>query len=368
MVRSLACLLAASLLACGSAAATPDAPPAPDAITPHAAFDRMPSGVAEVDGRVFLSFPRWVEDGAFTVAELVDGELVPYPSAAANDMAQGAAALHSVNGIHADEHGRLWILDNGRVDLGPAAADVPKVVVWDTRAEREAFRYVFPADVAPPAASFLNDIAVSVDQGVAYISQSGMGGPPSLIVWDWARDRSWRALDGAPQVSADPDVDIVIDGETVMLHRPDGAAPWRVAVNGIALTPDGEMLYFGAMSSRTLYGIPTDVLRQPDLDDAARIEQIVAPISPRPLSDGIAVDDEGLVWMTDVEHAAIVVDDGSHQTTVVRDPRMAFPVAIEPGDGGVWVTSNQLHLMPLLRAGDDGREPPYWLWWIPDSP
>ncbi len=368
MVRLLACLIAAALLACGGASATPDAQDSGDALAPRATFDRMPSGVAAVDGRVFVSFPRWVEPGGFTVAELVDGELVPYPSAADNDMARGAGALHSVNGLHADEHGRLWILDNGRVDLGPAGDGVPKVVVWDTLTEREAFRYVFPADVAPPAASFLNDIAVSVDQGVAYISQSGMGGPPSLIVWDWARDRSWRALDGASQVSADPDVDIVIDGETVMLHRPDGAAPWRVAVNGLALSPDDELLYFGAMSSRTLYAIPTDALRAADLDDAARIEQIVAPISPRPLSDGIAIGEDGAVWMTDVEHAAIVVDDGCHQITVAQDPRMAFPVAIEPVDGGVWVTSNQLHLMPLLRAGDDGREPPYFLWWIPDSP
>lgn len=368
MARLLACLAAACLLACGATSVQPDTATSDSALMPAATFDRMPSGVAAVDGRVFVSFPRWVEPGSYTVAELVDGELVPYPSAEANDMARGAQALHSVNGLHADEHGRLWIVDNGRVDLGPAPDGTPKVVVWDTREEREAFRYVLPADVAPPAGSFLNDIAVSVDHGFAYLSNSGMGGPPSLIVWDFVRDRSWRALDGAPQVSADPDVDIVIDGEVVVLHRPDGAAPWRVAVNGLALTPDGRTLYFGAMSSRTLWSIPTDVLRRAEVDDVARIEQVAASITPRPLSDGIAVDANGCVWMTDIQHAAVVVDDGCRQTTVVSDPRMSFPVAVEPTDDGVWITSNQLHLMPLLRAGDDGREPPYFLWWVPTQP
>ena len=43
---------------------------------------QMPTGVTvSQGGRVFVNFPRWGDEVAFTVAEVVDGEVVPYPNA-----------------------------------------------------------------------------------------------------------------------------------------------------------------------------------------------------------------------------------------------------------------------------------------------
>ena len=87
-----------------------------------AELSSMPSGLAIWGDRVFLSQPRWTQvDGVevdATVVELIDGEVVPYPNADLNDVSD-VANLQSVNGLHIDARGRLWMLDNGRVNLAP---------------------------------------------------------------------------------------------------------------------------------------------------------------------------------------------------------------------------------------------------------
>jgi sugar lactone lactonase YvrE len=353
--------LVAITWACGGAPTVDE--PADVRPEPVAEFDRMPSGVAVHGDRVFLSFPRWVEDGNFTVAELVDGQLVAYPSAEANAIESGVGALHSVNGMHMDSRGWLWILDNARLDLRPAADGAPKLVVWDTVNAREVFRHVFDPTIAPPGGSFLNDIVVDEDHGFAYITESGMGGTPCLIAYEIHRDSARRVLEGHESVSPDPEREMRIDGETVMLHRPDGPVVWRVAANAIGLEPGGDSLLYGPMTSDALFRVPSVMLR----DQQASEEERAAAVerwATKPISDGMGVGPDGAVFITDVENEAIVFL-GPEPTVFAEDPRFSFPVAIEVTDDSVWFTSNQLHRMPLLLAGTDEREPPYFLWRIP---
>ena len=370
-ISSLSVLCFTSLVVgCGGPGiTTPDVVPT-EALAPVASFDRMPSGVAVVDDRVFVSFPRWVESGDYTVAEVIDGAAVAWPNVDANDRDAGPRTLHSVNGIHADAHGRLWVLDNGRVDLGPAIEGAPKLVVYDVASGDELFRHTFDAAVAPHDGSFLNDVVVSEHHGFAYITESGIGGTPGLIVYDIAADRAWRALDGHESMRPDGDDVMTIDGEVVQLHRPDGPVPWRVAVNAIALSRGHDTLFYGPMTGRTLWGVPTSVLRDPTATAESRAAAVMA-VADKPITDGIASRD-GVVWFTDCEGEAVRAwaegDAPELQPPVFVDPRMSFPVAVEPTDAAVWVTSNQLHRMPLIRAGDDARVPPYFLWRIPLDP
>lgn len=40
----------------------------------------MPTGVTVTEtGRIFINFPRWGDDAPYTVAEIKQGHLVPYP-------------------------------------------------------------------------------------------------------------------------------------------------------------------------------------------------------------------------------------------------------------------------------------------------
>lgn len=327
-----------------------------------ARLDRMPSGVAVFGERIFLSLPRWVEHGNATLVELVDGRPVPWPPNLNQDPQTGPGALTSVNGIRIDARGRMWVLDNGRVDLAPAAPSVPKVVVLDVASGRELFRHTFSEHVAG-SGSFLNDIAIDLDRGVAYLTDTAPGGSAALVVLDIGRDIAWRVLDGHPSLQADPDEAMTIRGEVATQARGDAVHPWRVGANAIALSLDGDALYYGPMTGRTLWEVPSVALRDVQLRDDERAAQVVA-WSPKPITDGITMRADGTLLLTDIENNAIVAIDPEDALAIVAlDPAIDFPVAIDAdATGAVWFTSSQLHRMPLLLAGQDRRRPPYLLW------
>lgn len=326
-----------------------------------AALSVKPSGVVQEGERIFVAVPRW--NGAQgTLFELVDGELQPWPDATAND-ASDPDGLRSVNGLRSDDRGRLWVLDNGRVQLQPAAPGTPKVVVYDMTGGEELFRHVFPEDVAPAATSFLNDLAIDAGRGFAYILETGMGGPGALLTFEIAADRSRRLLHGHESVVPDADEVMAIGGEVATIRLEGSDRPWRVGANPIALSPDGETLFWGPMTSRELYRAPTRVLRDVELEEEA-IASEVSPWAHKPISDGMDISPAGLALVTDVENDGIArVSAGRAPELLVADPAFRFPVVVDFIDAGTFLfSSNQLHLHPLLHGGEGRSRPPFFIW------
>src|SRR5262249_54174509 len=47
----------------------------------HEFYGAMPSGVAKApNGRLFVNYPHWGDDVPYSVGEIVDGRVVPYPN------------------------------------------------------------------------------------------------------------------------------------------------------------------------------------------------------------------------------------------------------------------------------------------------
>ena len=369
MVRTLGILgiFCVTLTACGGAPRVDEPLPEQGVAELLASFERMPSGVAHWQGRTFIAFPRWVEEGAYTVAEWTEDGLRAFPGDDANDMAAGPSALHSVNGLHVDRHGRLWMLDNGRVNFGPAQAGAPKVVVWDLARDEEAFRIVFSDTESPAAGSFVNDIAVDEDHGFAYVTESGIGGTPALLVIELATGAVRRVLEAHPSVLPDPDSALVVDGAPVSVSLGGVVQPWRVSVNAVALSPDASELYYGPTTGERVYAIITMALRDAALSDDARASA-VRVAGPKPYSDGMAVDADGHWVFTDLERGAIVHGNSHGEVRVCAGEGMSFPVAVEPVEGGVLATSAPFHEMPLLHAGEDKRDAVFGLWMCHEEP
>jgi hypothetical protein len=74
--------------------------------------DAMPTGVTmSHQGRIFVNFPKWGDEVAFSVAELCNGKTVAYPNEAinrSNTADDPSAALVSVQSVVVDPLDRLF--------------------------------------------------------------------------------------------------------------------------------------------------------------------------------------------------------------------------------------------------------------------
>jgi hypothetical protein len=85
----------------------------------------MPTGVTVAPtGRIFVNFPRWGDKVDFTVTEIKQGRLVPFPTAAMNQIRSDdpTHSFLSVQSVVVDAANRLWVLDTGSPELRPPTA------------------------------------------------------------------------------------------------------------------------------------------------------------------------------------------------------------------------------------------------------
>ncbi len=331
----------------------------------------MPTGITvSPDGRIFLNFPQWGDESPFAVAELVDGQPVPFPSTSFNrpEGADPQAHLLSVQSVVADDEGRLWILDTGAPGFAPPVAGGAKLVAVDLTTGEVVRSIAFNQDVVLPT-TYLNDMRFdfsSGEAGVAYITDSSLSGPGAIIVVDLASGDAIRRLSAHPSTMPDHDFVPMIDGAPLMVRPAEGAArPWLVASDGVAISPDGATLYYCPLSSRHLYAVPTALLRDPKADDAD-IAAAVRDLGEKGASDGLAEDDWGRIYAGDYENNAIRRWDGREWTTIAADPLLDWPdtLAIGP-DGHLYVTANQLARQALFHRGVDLRAQPYRVLRVP---
>ncbi|MEG5264931.1 L-dopachrome tautomerase-related protein [Pseudomonas sp. JDS28PS106] len=335
----------------------------------HAFTGAMPTGVTVTEtGRIFVNFPRWGDDVPFTVAEVIGGELVPYPdlkinSANPNDAASG---FISVQSVVADGRGRVWVLDTAAPEFSQPVPGGAKLVAIDLNSNQIVKTLVFPADVILPS-TYVNDMRFDFregKEGVAYVTDSSVSGPGGIIVIDLASGAATRRLSGARATSVDPAFVPVIEGRPALVTRnaKGEAGLLKVASDGIALSNDGKTLYFCPLSSRHLYSVPTALLRDPKVTEA-QLEEAVVDLGDKGASDGLEADAGGSVYAGDYEHNAIrqMLPDGTWRT-VVQDSKILWPDTLSIGpDGYLYFIANQLHRSPGFNEGTDKREKPYSL-------
>jgi sugar lactone lactonase YvrE len=341
----------------------------------------MPTGVAvDRTGRIFVNYPRWGDDVAYTVAEIRDGRAVPYPDDQITklDTDHPADTLVSVQSVVTDGKGRLWIVDTGSINFGPVVAGGPKLVAVDLKTNKVVQKIPIPPDVCL-ATSYLNDARFDMgrgDAGTAYLTDSSGTGPNALIVVDLASGKCMRRLNDHPSTKAEPNFVPTVEGKPLM-SRPGGGqpdAPLHLGVDGIALSPDGNTLYYAALCGHHLYTVDASVLSNPSAsdDDVART---VRDLGDRGFaSDGLECDDRGTLYLTDYEHNAVRVRnvDGSYGV-LASDARLLWPdsmaIGIAPGGDPntryLYVTANQLERQKAYTGSVDRRQRPFVLFRIP---
>jgi sugar lactone lactonase YvrE len=314
--------------------------------------------------RMFVTTPRWLDarvPATLSEVVVVAGKPVlrPFPSWEANAV-DNADAFQNVLGVEIDSRNRMWVLDMGWVAGRDATPDrAEKLVVIDLQTGHELARYAFPDDVANRKTSFLNDLAVDERRGIAYISDSGnrSGSPTAsgIIIYDLATNSARRVLDRDRSVQDDPSATLFVDGEQVLPRQ-----RLAVGINGIALSPDGERLYWNITTGDGIYDAPTRVL----LDVRASRASVAAAVDgPRRIgggADGMTVDDQGRIYTSNLTKNEIdVLDPGTGALAVVASGHdLIWPDSMTWDDRGrLYVTTNHLNHGFAGTMRFDGAEP-----------
>jgi sugar lactone lactonase YvrE len=313
-------------------------------------------------GRKFSNYPSGLDPNntntgsnfKHAVAEITaNGTEVPYPNVEINNPPGGAINytttpptganyqnyLIGVQSVVLDPQDRLWILDTGRAlledgTLVNASPGGPKLVGVDITTGSVIETIVFPPTVAYPD-SYLNDVrfdlrpSVSASgSGVAYITDSSSEGRNGIVIADLGTGESWRHLDGIKETRAERGFVPYVWGQPLYYipgpNEPLTTVP--LGSDGIALSADGETLFFGPVGGRGLYSVPTARLRDRSQTSELQAQASVSNNGERGVSDGFETDTNGFIYAGNMEQNEIQFHNPANGTNTlfVRDPRISW--------------------------------------------
>ncbi|WP_244284810.1 major royal jelly family protein [Acetobacter persici] len=333
-----------------------------------------PSGVVVTDeGRIFVGFPRHaVNHKGATLGELVQGRVVPWPTAALSLPSSAAPAdrLMSIHGMTMDTQGRIWAIDDGKLAGQPLQPGAAKLVCFEPSTGRLVHKIVLKAPALLPD-SHMNDLRVELTHGqagTAYVTDSSFGHSPALVVVDIASGQQRRVLATHPSTQAEPGFMAVVEG--VPLVYTPGKPPRFVVggADGITLSPKSDRLFYAPLTSRRLYSLPTALLADPTVTEAA-LAAAVKDEGEKGTADGLATDAQGRIYTTNFEQDSILRrnTDGSFDL-MVHDPRILSPDGIFCTKTHVYCTLGQWNRLASFNGGQDKRKPPYHLIRFPIEP
>lgn len=310
------------------------------------------------NGRLFVNYPRWSDQYLNAVVEVQkDGSVRPYPDEYWNrwDMKPDTAGKQfvCVQSVVVDDTDALWVLDPAVPLLATLVPGGPKLVKVDLKTDRVSRIIPFGSDVVKPT-TYLNDVRFDTRRNTAYITDSGAGG---IVVVDLGSGKAHRVLDGHPSVLVQPGVSIVINGKPV---QDASGKPPSFNSDGIALSPDGEYLYYQALTGATLYRIKTDLLRPAGTppDQVSRGVEKVAQTFP---VDGLWMDSKRNVYLSGLNQNGVLrLSPNGSIDTLVTDPRLQWPDTFTQDSAGyIYVTASHIHESPRFNGGKSVRKQPY---------
>ncbi len=313
-----------------------------------AALDEAPGNIAvSADGRIFFNFHPEGRP-SLEVVEWVDGKARPFPDGDFD-------LFDSVFSLRIDSDGHLWTVDHGFHGVKQ-----PRLLAFDIDTRELVHRWDIPSEIAG-IGSYVQDFQVATDGLHVFLADIGvMAKRPAIIVYDVEAKIGRRVLERHPSLTDDAYL-IDAKGRTMILLG--GLYAMHPALDSIGLDASGEWLYFGAMSNQRMFRIRTADLVDTSVSDE-ELGRRVEDVGQKPQSDGISLDVEGNVYITDVEHGAIaLLSPGGSLQTLLRDSRFRWLDGLSFGpDGWLYMTDSALPEIMLKSHSHMRSQAPYFIW------
>jgi sugar lactone lactonase YvrE len=240
------------------------------------------------------------------------------------------SVLKSAIGIKMDKEGNLWLLDLG----------TKQFVVWDIKKNKLVKTIKIPPSVTTEF-SFLQDFVLDEKRGRAIIADMTQGDlksapVPAFVVVDMKTGKAKRIAQSHPSM------------------MPDSEGGF--ALNPIAIDPDFNWVYFGALNGKKVYRVPAS-----SFSSEAKVIKNIKEYGPKSYSDGIAVDKNQNVYITNIEEQAIGVTNKDGYKTIANLPEgQSWPDGLVVSDDGyVYASVNQLNRTAALNKGVEAGTAPY---------
>ena len=301
------------------------------------------------DGRVFFTVHPESRPQGNRLLEWVDGAAEPYPS--------GSVQPHlfdTVLGVVVDGQQRLWTIDHGNHGFREA-----RLLAFDLTSGELVHDHTFRDEIAP-AGSMLQDLQVTADGRHVLIADASIWRKqPAIVVYDGESRSARRVLESDPSVSPE---DYLIRTATRDMSYLGGLISLKAGVDGIALDAENEWLYYAAINQSGLFRVPLAALLDPALPDRQIANQIER-FAEKPLSDGISTDPAGNVYVTDVEHGAVLaVGPAGQLTTIMKSTKVRWADGLSFGpDGWLYLADSAIQELILQSSAHIEQQGPYFV-------
>ncbi|MCJ8169187.1 major royal jelly family protein [Atopomonas sediminilitoris] len=292
------------------------------------------------DERLFFTIHPESRPEHNRLVEWRNGQAVAFPNA------EIQSQLGDILGIVIDRQNQLWAVDHGLHGVKGA-----HLLRFDLNNNQLVERFALPRDVAG-IGSFVQDLQVSSDGRWVYLADVGFFAKRAgIIVFDTQKRQARRLLDQHDSVSAE---NWLIQTPSKAMTFLGGLVSLKAGIDGLVLSNDDAFLYYAAMNHTSLFRVPTSALQSGNDDLViASIERI----GNKPLADGLSIDNAHGVYITDVEHGAVLrmKPDGS-LSTLVKSAQIRWADALSFGPNGWLYLADSAIPEQMLRSKANMRE------------
>ena len=256
-------------------------------------LDYPPGNLAVANnGDVYFNYHPLAKAERFspaTVFKWSNGRVEPFPSLEAQKDFQGTF------GMTIDKQNRIWFIEPASLDFKHT-----RVSAFDLNTKKRVEFFEFPEGQA----KFAEDIRVTADGRYVVMRNPGLFRftSQSVVVYSVLTHTFHSIKSDHPCLSPE---DWIIQTP----YGPDrlvwGLLNFAVGIDGIEISEDQKWLYMASMTHSRLCRAPMSVVLNSATTTEA-FDQRIEDIGKKPLSDGIAMDRDGRVIITDVEHGTIM--------------------------------------------------------------